>query len=119
MFPDKKRTVRNYALAFKTSKERWLHMAKSINNIDFETGDIQHPGFFAGPEDTSGGIVIFAYVKAGGTAEAWNQAQNRLPVHSAIWCIAAQETYSMDDFQAALGQYTNADGIHQLDFEEA
>ena len=118
MFADKKRVVRNYALAFKTSKDRWDRMAKSINNVDFETGDINFPGFFAGPQDATGSIIVFAYVKAGGSAEAWNQVQNRLPVHGAVWCIVAPETFSMTEFEEALKQYTSFDGIHQLDFDE-
>ena len=118
MFKDKKRVVKNFALAFKTHQDRWKHAAKSINNVDFETGDIAHPGFFAGPKDITGGIVIFAYVKAGGTAEAWNQVQNRLPVTAAIWCTPAPAEFTMTAFESAVAKFTDVDNIPQLTFDE-
>lgn len=120
MFPDKKpRIVKKHALAFITAKERWDHMAAGINNEDFETGELNFPAFFPGPQNTNGGIVVFAIVEAGSNAEAWNQVQNRLPIHTSLWCALAPNATTTSAFAKIVAEYTNIDELVPPVFEEA
>ena len=119
MFPDRNRVITPLLCCFKTTGSIWKRMCKTINTVDYENGGYVGPAFFGGPENTlDDTVIVFMYTEVEGHSEAWEQVQNKLPVHAVMWTTEAPKHLNLDVLSAHCAACTDYDNIPIIDFTD-